>query len=113
MSVVGGLTGQRVAARQLQIRPLAVQGQQPAQDFLVGHLRRVVGPAVGSGDCNVERFVGLGEPGGALVVELGQRAGGELLLEAVARQDAVGVRTQSPKEGPRLRGSQGVAGKYH
>ncbi len=73
-------------------RALAVQREQPTQDFFVGHLRRVVGPAVGGGHRRVERFMRLREPGGALVVELGQRAQRELFFEAVARQDAVGVR---------------------
>lgn len=35
-------------------RPLQVQRQQPAQNLVVGHLGRVVGPAVGVGHCSVE-----------------------------------------------------------
>ena len=61
---------------------LPVQRQQPAQDLVVGHRRRVVGPAVGGGHRGVERVVRLRQPGRALVVEVGQRALGELLLEA-------------------------------
>lgn len=51
-----------------------VKRQQAPQDFLVGHVGRVVGPAIGSGDGGVEVLVGLVEPGRADVVEVGQGA---------------------------------------
>ena len=48
-----------------------VQGEQPLQDLLVG---QVGGPAVGGGYGGVEFLVGQVQPGGALVVEVGQGA---------------------------------------
>jgi hypothetical protein len=57
------------------LRPLKVERQQPREDFVVG---KVGGPVVGGGDGGVEALVGEVEPGGAGVVELGERALGEL-----------------------------------
>ena len=54
--------------------PLEVELEQPAQDLVVGHGGAVVGPAVGDGDGLVEGLVGVGEPGRALVVEVGEGA---------------------------------------
>ena len=50
---------------------LEVEGQQAFQDFGVGETGR---PAIGVGDSGVERGVEVGEPSGALVVEVGQGA---------------------------------------
>ena len=59
-----------------------VEAEQVGEDFVVGEGAGVpvVGPAVGGGDGGVEGGVGVGEPGGASVVEVGEGA------------DAVGVR---------------------
>lgn len=69
------------------LRP--VQFQQPGEDFFVGE---VGGPVVGGGDGGVQVAVGVGEPGGAGVVEVGEGA----LLEfgggrGVHGDEAVGV----------------------
>ena len=48
-----------------------VQGEETGEDLLGGER---VGPAVGGEDGLVEGAVGVVEPGGALVVELGERA---------------------------------------
>ena len=48
-----------------------VEGEEGGEEVVVGH--RWV-PAVGGEDGGVEFFVGEGEPGGALVVEIGERA---------------------------------------
>ncbi|HNC84547.1 MAG TPA: hypothetical protein PK999_15950, partial [Nitrospira sp.] len=53
-------------------RSLQVQRQQPAQDLVIGHLGRVVGPAVGGGHRSVQRLVCAVEPRRAQVVEVGQ-----------------------------------------
>ena len=58
----------------LPSRPFQIQRQQAAEDFFVGHVGGVVGPAVGGGDGLVELLVGEVQPGGAGVVEVGQGA---------------------------------------
>ena len=50
--------------------PRQVQGQQALQDFGVAEAG---GPAVGRSYGGVQGSVGVGQPGGALVVEVGQR----------------------------------------
>jgi hypothetical protein len=47
---------------------LLVEFEQPLQDGVVAEIG---GPAVGGGDGGVEVAVGVVEPGGALVVEVG------------------------------------------
>jgi hypothetical protein len=54
--------------------PGEVERELPFQDFVVGE---VVGPAVGVEDGVVELAVGVLEPGGVLVVEVGQGVGVE------------------------------------
>ena len=61
-------------------RPLQIQRQQAFEDFLVCHGGCVVGPAVCSGYCCVQSFVGRVQSGGALVVELGEGAIGQVFL---------------------------------
>lgn len=51
-----------------------VQCQQAAQDFLVRHLGRVIVPAVSLGDGGIQRLVGVVQPCGAGIVEVGQGA---------------------------------------
>ena len=70
--------------------PLQIQRQQPREDHLVGHLRAVVLPAIGRRDCHVQGLVRVVEPGGALVVEIGQGPGLEVLLPAWLRDYPVG-----------------------
>jgi hypothetical protein len=70
-----------------------VEGEEAGEDRVVEPARPpVVAPAVGLGDGLVEAAVGEVEPGGALVVEAGQRAfPQELRRRVVLRQDAVGI----------------------
>ncbi len=49
-----------------------VEGEQAGEDFLFWQVR---GPAVGGKDGFVESAVGVREPGGAGVVEIGEGAG--------------------------------------
>jgi len=51
--------------------PFKVEGEETFEDVIVGEL---VGPAVGVEDGVVELLVGEVEPGGALVVQVGERA---------------------------------------
>jgi hypothetical protein len=59
------------ACLMLLCRPLQIQLQQPRQNLLNAHTRI---PAIGGEDGGVEFFVGEVEPGGAFVVEVGERA---------------------------------------
>ena len=52
-------------------RPLKIAREQPLQHLVIADLGR---PAVGGEDGGVERCVEVGEPGGAFVVEIRQRA---------------------------------------
>ena len=63
-----------------------VQREQPFEDFVVGH---VFGPAVRGEDGGVQRLVRETEPGGSLVVQIGERAPGQLA------GGVVGVRYES------------------
>jgi hypothetical protein len=76
----------------LPSRTLQVQRQQSAQDFVIGHRRHVVCPAVGRGHRGVERLVRLRQPGRALVVEVGERALGEILFEAGFSDNTVQIK---------------------
>ena len=53
---------------------LQIQRQQPFQDFFVRHAGGVVSPAVSGSYRLIKLCMGHGEPGGALVVEVGERA---------------------------------------
>ena len=70
---------------------LQVERQQAFQDVVVGGGGGEVGPAVGGCHGLVESGVGLGQPGWALVVELGEGALGQLLFKTGAGNGAVGV----------------------
>lgn len=72
---------------------LQVQRQQAAQDFIIGHLRRVVVPAIGRRHRRIKLLVGSGQPGGALVVEVGQGALGQLFSKPGLGTMRSGVRT--------------------
>ena len=65
---------------------LEVEGEEALEDFGVGE---VGGPAVGGGDGGVQVGMDVGEPGGALVVEVGQGAFLEII--GVEGRVAVGV----------------------
>ncbi|MEX2140811.1 MAG: hypothetical protein WD894_16225 [Pirellulales bacterium] len=69
-------------------RPLKVQRQEACQDFIVHQVNR---PTVGGGDGGVELAVGEVEPGGAGVVEVGERALGESLRALFVFGDKAGV----------------------
>jgi len=50
---------------------LVVQGEEPGEDFVAGEVGR---PAVGGEDGLIEGAVSVGQPLGALIVEIGQSA---------------------------------------
>ena len=50
---------------------LKVQGEEPLQELLIA---QISGPAVGGGDGGIEFLVRQVKPGGALVVEIRERA---------------------------------------
>ena len=50
---------------------LVVELEEPGEDFFTGER---VGPAVGGEDSAVKGFVGVGEPGGTLIIEVGEGA---------------------------------------
>jgi hypothetical protein len=55
----------------LLLYSLPVQCQEAGEDIVVGE---VGGPAVGGGHGGVEGGMGVGQPGGTLVVEIGEGA---------------------------------------
>ncbi len=55
-------------------RPHVVESEEPLKNLVVGH---VDGPAIGGEDGCIESAVGVGEPGGALVVQVRERALGQ------------------------------------
>jgi hypothetical protein len=57
-------------------REFKIESEKAGEDFVVGEIE---GPAVGGGEGGIEALVGAVEPGGADVVEVGERALGELL----------------------------------
>lgn len=71
-------------------RPLPVQRQQAAQDVVIGH-RGAVRPAVGRRHGGIQIRVRFLQPGRRGVVEVGERALGQLLLVAGLGDDAIRV----------------------
>ena len=72
-------------------RSFQIQRQQALEDFFVRHLKCVVGPAIGISYCCVQSYVGRVQPGGALVLELGEGAFGQIFFVAGFSDDAVWV----------------------
>ena len=59
-----------------------VQGEEAGEDFFLGE---VGGPAVGGEDGFVEGLVGVGEPGGSQIIEVGEGAFGKFVRIDVGR----------------------------
>ena len=77
---------------------MEVHGEELFEDFFV---RQVLWPAVGGEDGSVEGLVGELEPGGTLVVEIGERAAGQLArgLVRVRNQTTVADRADAARVG--------------
>jgi hypothetical protein len=78
--------------------PRQIQRQQPLQNLFIRHVGRVICPAIRRRHGHIQRLVRGGQPGRALVVELGQRTVGQAFLMAVFCDDAVGVRRRGHAE---------------
>jgi hypothetical protein len=67
---------------------LLIEREQAFQDLFVGKIDR---KPVSGGDGGIEFCVGIGEPSGALVIEIGQRALGQLFRALIIARFEAGI----------------------
>ena len=72
-------------------RSLKVELQRARRNFLIGHSRRAIVPAIGVGHRNVERLVRMREPSRTFVVEIGQSTLPDFFFVLGLGDDAVRV----------------------